>query len=398
MRVAMIGQKGIPFNEDMGGVERHVEELSVRLAELGHEVFVYVRPRFVREIKKEYKGVKLIALPSVPTKNFDTITHTLFATLNILFKKVDVIHYHGVGPSTLAWIPRLFKRKTKVIVTFHSIDRFHKKWGWFARMYLGWGEWTACHFPHQTIAVSHSIKEYCKQKFGKDVIYIPNGVSVRKINRDDKIRQFGLSHEGYILTVARLVRHKGIHYLVEAYKRLESHFGTDPNNWPGCAIRKLIIVGAPSYTEDYLEYLKKIAGNNPNIIFAGFQRGEIMAQLFANAYLYVHPSESEGLSVSILEAMSHGRCVLTSNIPENLEVIDHGGYAFQSKDIDDLYQKLVYLLDFEEAVKRRGEHGLEFIKEHFDWGEIVREVDGLYNGFTPLPITISSKEKQRFTP
>jgi len=378
MRIAMIGQKGIPFNEDMGGIERHVEELSVRLAGLGHQVFVYVRPRFVKEIRKEYKGVNLIALPSVPTKNLDTITHSFLATINVLFKKVDVIHYHGVGPSTLAWIPRLFKLKTRVIVTFHSIDRFHKKWGFFARLYLGWGEWTACHFPHATIAVSHAIAEYCKQKFNKDLVYIPNGVSVVKVNRDDKISNFGLSHEGYILTVARLVRHKGIHYLIEAYKKVENRFGTDPKNWPGGKIRKLVIVGAPSYTEDYLKYLKGLANNNPNIIFAGFQKGEVLAQLFANAYLYVHPSESEGLSVAILEAMSHGRCVLISDIPENLEVADHGGYAFESKNIGDLYQKLVYLLDFEETVKRRGEHGLEFIKEHFDWDDITRQVEEVY--------------------
>jgi glycosyltransferase involved in cell wall biosynthesis len=380
MRIALIGQKGIPFSQDAGGVERHVEELSVRLAKMGHEVFVYIRPRFLVADKKEYQGVKLISLPSIPTKNLDTITHTFLATLHVLFKKVDVIHYHGVGPSTMAWIPKLFKRKTKVIVTFHSIDKFHKKWGWFARHYLGWGEWTACHYPHVTIAVSHSIQEYCRGRYGREAVYIPNGVSIRHVNSDNLIKKFGLESDNYILTVARLVKHKGIHHLIQAYKILEKKYGTDPANWPGGKIRKLVIVGAPSYTEDYLVYLKNLAEGNPNIIFTGMQLGNDLAQLFANAYLYVHPSEAEGLSITILEAMSYGRCVLVSDIPENLEVVDHGGYSFESKNVSDLYEKLVYLLDFSETVKRRGEHGLEFIHENFNWDEIAGQVEALYKG------------------
>ncbi len=377
MKIAFIGPKGIPFIRD-GGVERHVEELATRLAKMGHEVYVYVRPRFIINGQKVYKGVKLISLPSIPTKNLDTITHTFLASIHVLFKKVDIIHYHSVGPSTLAWIPRIFKSKAKLIVTFHSIDRFHKKWGWFARLYLGWGEWTATHFPHKTIAVSKAIQKYCKEKFNKDVLYIPNGVTIEKVDAQDKIKQFDLKKDEYILTVARLIKHKGIHYLIGAYRKLEGTFGTDPKNWPGGIIRKLVIVGAPSYTDDYFVYLNKLADQSKNIIFTGFQTGETLAQLFANAYLYVHPSESEGLSITILEAMSHGTCVLISDIPENLEAIDHSGFSFEAKNVDDLYEKLVYLLNFPEGVKKRGAQGLKFIKKYFDWEKIVKEVEEVY--------------------
>jgi glycosyltransferase involved in cell wall biosynthesis len=377
MRIAMIGQKGIPFIRD-GGVERHVEELATRLAARGHEVYVYVRPRFVINGQKIYKGVHLIPLRSIPTKNLDTITHTFLATLHVLFKKVDIIHYHGVGPSTLAWIPRLLKPSARIIVTFHSIDRFHKKWGPFARVYLGWGEWTACRFPNRTIAVSQSIQKYCKERFKRKTFYIPNGVSVEKSVRADKIEQFGLEKKEYILTVARLIRHKGIHYLIQAYRNLEKKFGTEAKNWPGRKIKKLVIVGAPSFTDDYSAYLNKLAEQSENIIFTGFQTGEPLKQLFANAYLYVHPSEAEGLSITILEAMSYGTCVLISNIPENLETIDHSGFSFETKDASDLYEKLIYLLDAQEIVVGRGERGKKFIEENFNWDWIVAETEKIY--------------------
>lgn len=381
MKIAYIGQKTMPFiGGKGGGVERHVEELAVRLVEKGHKVFAYSREYLVDVKINDYKGVKIYYTPSIPTKNLDTISHVLFSTWHALFQKYDIIHYHGVGPSTVAWIPRLFCRKTRVIVTFHSIDRFHKKWGAFARWYLGLGEWTAVHFPHVCIAVSKSIQQYCRQVFKKETVYIPNGTDLRKTAEamDNKIRRFGLSKDNYILTVARLIKHKGIHYLIEAYKRLEARHGTDPANWPGGQFRKLAIAGAPSYTDDYLDYLKKLAAGSPNIVFVGFQQGETLAQLFANAYLYVHPSEAEGLSISIIEAMSYGTCVLVSNIPENLESIDHAGFTFESKNVNDLYEMLVYLLDFPESVKRHGEKGLSFIKKNFNWEDIVSDIEKIY--------------------
>ena len=383
MKIAVIGQKTVPFIGGRGGgIERHVEELTARLVAAGHEVFVYSRAYLMDNKIPEYKGAKIIYTPSIPTKNLDTITHVFFSTLHVLFKKVDVIHYHGVGPSTLAWIPRVFKPRTRVVVTFHSIDRFHKKWGAFARWYLGFGEWTAVHFPHVCIAVSKSIQQYCRHVFHKEAVYIPNGTDLHKTSEafDSRLRPFGLQKDNYILTVARLIKHKGIHYLIEAYKKLEKSHGTDPKNWPGGRIRKLAIVGAPSYTDDYLDYLKKIAGGSPNIIFVGYQQGETLAQLFANAYLYVHPSEAEGLSITILEAMSYGTCVLVSNIPENLESIDHVGFTFESKNINDLYEMLVYLLDFPESVKRHGEKGMTFIKKNFNWEDIVANIEKVYRG------------------
>lgn len=386
MRIAMLGQKGIPFIRD-GGVERHVEELSSRLAARGHEVYAYVRPRFIIDDKKVYKGVRLISLPSISTKNLDTITHTFLSTISVLFKKVDIIHYHGVGPSTLAWIPRIFKPSAKVVVTFHSIDRFHKKWGRFARIYLGWGEWTACHFPHKTIAVSQSIQKYCKEKFKKEVVYIPSGVVVEEVSGADKIEQFGLKKDSYILTVARLIKHKGIHYLIQAYRKMEKTFGSDPKNWPGGKIKKLVIVGAPSFSEDYYAYLNKIAEQSPNIIFCGFQTGETLKQLFRNAYFYVHPSEAEGLSITILEAMSYGTCVLISNIPENLETIDHSGFSFETKNIEDLLEKIVYLLNSPEIMKRRGERGKEFIRKNFNWDDVVAQTEKVYRDLYGKKIT-----------
>src|SRR3989339_941440 len=301
LRIAIIGARYVPVREGSGGVERHIEELSARLSEFRHDVTVFVRGPAV----SGYRAFRLRPVLSLPTKHLDALTRTFSATLLSLSVRFDVIHYHGVGPATLSWLPRLLSRRTKVVVTFHSVDRQHQKWGLFARLYLRFGEWAAVRFPHRTIAVSRSLQKYCDQTYRAETSYIPNGVEVvDEFPGNDRLREWGLKPDGYLLMVTRFVRQKGIHYLIEAFARLQSDL-------------RLVIVGGGGSDRDYEDYLKYKASSDSGIIFTGFQTGETLKQLFSNAYLYVHPSESEGLCTTILEAMAHGRCVLTSDIPEN---------------------------------------------------------------------------------
>jgi len=365
MRIRMIGQKGLPVSADSGGIERHVDELATRLAAMGHEVTCYVRPRYADARLTEYKGVKLQRAPSIPTRSLDALTHSFTATLSALVRPADVIHYHGVGPATLAWIPRLFKPKAKVVVTFHSLDRQNAKWGFFARQYLRFGEWAATRFPHATIAVSRSIKRYCKEKLFKDVEYVPNGATPKPHPGSDLLARWGLKPGGYILTVARLVRPKGIHHLVQAFDGFEDRV-------------KLVIVGSGDAHSDYAEELKALSEGNSAIVFTGFQDGKTLEQLYANAYLYAHPSEAEGLSISILEAMSAGRTVLVSDIPENMESIDHSGLTFVNADVEDLRAKLRELLNHPEIVAERGERARTWIRQEYDWDVIARKTADLY--------------------
>ncbi len=366
MKIAMLGLKSIPVGEYGGGIERHVEELAERLVRRGHTVFVYVRSYAMKGKKtRTWRGVHLIPLPTIRRKNLETIVHTFLATIHVLFMRVHVIHYHGVGPATFAWIPRILKPWARVIVTFHAIDRFQKKWGAFARFYLGFGEWAAMHFPHRTIVVSHVLQVYTHRRYKKPALYIPNGVELRTIRKTDALIPFHLRAQNYFLMVARLVKHKGIHYLIQAFRSIK----TD---------KKLVIVGAPSFTEDYVEYLAKLAADDPRIIFTGYQTGEILAQLFAHTYLYTHASEMEGLSLSILDAMSYGAPVLVANIPENIEVIDHSGFSFENRNVHDLRKKMMYALANPDAVRAMARRGKNFVKTVFSWDAIVRETEKVY--------------------
>ena len=176
MKIAFIGQKGIPAIA--GGVEKHVEKLSTRLAAQGHDVTVYVRAHYTPKHLHEIDGVKLVHMPSIHTKHLDAITHAFFATVHALFSPYDIIHYQSIGPSILSFIPRIFKPRCRVVATFHSRDYTHKKWGIFARICLHIAEYITCSVPERTIVSSETLIEHAKEAYGRDVIFIPSGAEV----------------------------------------------------------------------------------------------------------------------------------------------------------------------------------------------------------------------------
>lgn len=363
MKIYFIGQKGIPAI--YGGVEKHVEELATRLVKVGHEVFVYTRPNYTAKNLKKYRGVNLISLPTIATKRLDAITHTFRACLNLAKREADIIHFHSIGPSSLIWLVKLLKPGAPVIFTFHTKCYEHKKWDALAKLCLKIGETIACRLADKVIAISPSLSEYVLAKHKISVAYIPNGVSLPKIIKTESIKKLGLKKDNYILTVTRLVGHKGVQYLIAAYKNLKTN-------------KKLVIVGDGVYTDDYVKELKMASQGDKNIIFTGNQTGSELAELFSNAYLFVQPSESEGLSIALLEAMAYKNCCLVSDIEENKNAIGQAGFTFKNKNVNSLKQKLACLLKNKPLVAKTGALAQKRARRQYDWNNIMNNTVSLY--------------------
>lgn len=358
MRIAVIGTRGIPAK--YSGVEVYVEEIAPRLAANGHEVTVYCRPQYF-DGNAVYKGVKLVKLPCIRTKHFETITHSLFCTIDSLFRGYDIVHFHALGSSVFSFLPKITGAKT--VVTVHGLDWQREKWGSFAKWYLRKCEISSLYFPSTTIVVSQTMQKHYERKYKRSVKYIPNGVNVQKLRDPKLIKERGLAGDDYILFVGRLTPEKGCHCLIEAYKKLNTEL-------------KLVIVGGTSYTDAYIEALKK--EENKNIMFLGYIFGEELQELYSNALLFVLPSEIEGLSISLLEAMSYGNCVITSDIPENLEVIEDCGFYFQNANSGDLARVLQELISSPETIRRVGERARNLIVRKYNWDVIVSETEQIY--------------------
>jgi len=359
LRIAMLGSRGVPAN--YSGVERYVEEVGAHLAAAGAHVAVYCHTRYV-STRGKHRGMELRFVPAIRSKHLETISHTLLATLHALLHEEEIIHYQALGPSTLAWLPRLFGRK--VVVTVQGLDWQRAKWGPAARLYLKFGGWTAVRLAHATIVVSETLADYYAERYGKRPVYVPNGFELPTPRPPNLIRKLGLDKDSYVLFVGRLVQEKGCHTLLRAF----AHVHTD---------RQLVIAGRAVYEGRYRKQLDEEARGLSSVHFLGFVRGDLLHELYSNAYLVVLPSEIEGLSISLLEALSYGNCVLVSNIPENLEAIRDGGYHFQAGDHADLARQMQRLLEHTDQVETMRSH----VRTHLsimDWSTVADATQKLY--------------------
>lgn len=378
MRIAMIGSKGVPAT--IGGVERHVEELSAHLAERGFDVSVYGRPWYTGHApwsERVIRGVRCIALPSLRTKHLDAISHTFLATLHAMRERADVYHFHGVGPSLLAWLPRLFRPRASVFATFHCVDRYHEKWGAFARAALACGEYAACVFPHETIAVSPTLAAYCTARYGRATSYFPSGVPTRarmqNDERDAALAGLGLRTGAYLLTVARFVPHKEVHAVIAAFRQLRREY-------PELQHLQLAVVGGPSFTHRYADELTLASGGDSAVRFLGVQHGRVLDALYEGATAFVHASRSEGLPIVLLEAAAHGAIPVVSDIPEHRSVLaEIGGITFRSGDIHDLVAKMAMVARLSDASRARMGTSLQSsVARTYAWDDVADQVGERY--------------------
>ena len=370
MKIAMIGHKRIPSRE--GGVEIVVEELSTRLVQMGHTVTAYNRKgRNVADRNadleahklRNYKGIRIVNVPTPDKKSLNAIVYAFLATGRAVLGNYDVIHYHAEGPCLMLPIPHFFGIRT--IATIHGLDWQRSKWGGFATKILQLGEKMAARYADEVIVLSLNVQQYFKDKYNRETIYIPNGVAKTEFREPDIITQkFGLEKEKYILYLGRIVPEKGIMYLLEAFSRIDTDM-------------KLVIAGGASHTNDYFNEVKKTAKKDPRVVLTGFVQGDLFSELYSNTYLYVLPSDIEGMPISLLEAMSFGRRCLVSDIPENAEACkDHAMY-FEKSNVDDLEKKLREAISNPGAFKEDYEI-MNYCHNRFNWNQVTSASVKLY--------------------
>lgn len=368
MRIAMIGHKFIPSRN--GGVEVVVGNLAPMLAAFGNEVTCYnrtdedARALGRANLSREYSGVRLIWTPTIRRRGLAAMSSSVIASVMAAFGRYDLIHYHTEGPCVLCWLPKLFGKK--IVVTVHGLDHQRQKWGRLASAYILRGEKAAVRHADSIIVLSSGVQKYFLEKYARKTLLIPNGIEQAQTRPIGEIaKRFGLSSGEYILFLGRLVPEKGIHYLIDAYKALK----TD---------KKLVIVGGTSDTDAYVQKLYEMAGSDPNIIFTGFQQGEIQAELYSNAYLYVLPSDLEGMPLTLLEAMNYGRCCVTSDIGECVDVTGDSGLSFPRGNTQELRNVLQDLCDHPEKVQACGQKALQVVSSKYTWEDIAQKTQALY--------------------
>jgi glycosyltransferase involved in cell wall biosynthesis len=374
LNIAMIGQKGIPIT--LGGADNYVLNITTRLIERGHKATVYCRPYATKLWLDEfppdkrpaktrilyYKGVRLVTLPTLPMKNLDALFNSALGALHGLFQPYDIINYQTIGATIVSFISRL-RPQTKVVASVLALDWARAKWNPLVQKLLKTGEYTSVKFAHSTQVISLDLKRYYDDKYKINSVYIPTGVELKPRQPLKLAKKYGIEEEKYLLFLSRLVPEKGAHYLIEAYRKLKTNL-------------KLVVAGDARYEDEYKNRLKGMA--NSNVIFTGFVPDEEMDELFANAYVYILPSEIEGLPHSLLQGLSYGRCVVASDINPNREALGNCGYTFKNGNSESLREALQKLVDNPALVKAEYEKSIARVKAEYDWEAVTDKFEDLY--------------------
>ena len=363
MKIAIMGIRGIPAN--YGGFETFAEELSARLVKRGHQVTVYGRSNIITYDKEYYKGVRLVLLPTISHKYFDTVAHTFLSVIYGCFKKYDVVLICNAANSLFSFIPRLAGQK--VIVNVDGIERKRKKWNKIAKMYYLISEYLSTFLPNEIVADARVIQDYYLDRYNKKSFYIAYGADTNKVPTKDILNKFNLKSDEYVLYVSRLEPENNAHLLIKAYEKVKSD-------------KKLVIVGDAPYAKDYIRELKKT--KDPRIIFTGFVFGQGYKEFQCNAYCYVHGTVVGGTHPALIEAMGFGNCVLVADTPENHEVVADAGMFFDPNKVDDLREKLQFIVDNPQVRKSYREKGEERIRTYYHWDKISTDYEALFQKVT----------------
>ena len=368
IRIAMIGQRGVPAT--FGGIERHVEEIGSRLADMGHEVIVYCRPNYSAPEQVSHRGMTLCSVRTAPTKHLEAIVHSAAATVHAARERVDIMHYHALGPGLVSVAPRATSR-ARIVQTVHGLDQERAKWGRVASGVLGLGGWLSARVPDATVVVSRALQQYYLARYGRPTAYICNGVDklAAQLPPTEVLTELGLEPGRYVLYVGRLVPEKAPDTLVRAFAEL-----ADPD-------LRLVIAGGSSHTDRYVERLAGLAARDPRVLMPGGVHNDRLHGLYANAAAFVLPSAVEGMPLTLLEAAAHGIPLLASDIAPHREMLGAsrpGGRYFRQGDPQDLARALRRILADGPAERAGSYDAVPDVHERYNWDRAAEELAALY--------------------
>ena len=359
MKIAFIGTRGIPAR--YGGFETFAEELSKRLVEKGHEVCVYGRSGYYEEKPKEYLGVRLVYLPQLNIKFFETLSHTFVSLIHSMWKKYHILFVVNSANSPLLILPRLFGKR--VVLHVDGLEWKRGKWGFFGKKYQKFAEWMATKISIPLIADSSEIQKYYQDNYGRETSCVSYGASIQFSKNKSILDRFGIFPQEYFLQITRFEPENNPLLSVKAFELTN----TD---------KKFVFVGGVRYQTKYSEGIYSI--RDKRIKFLGFLYDrDVLRELLCNCYAYIHGNEVGGTNPALLEAMGSGCFVICRDVSFNRKILQDTGIYFK-KEIQDLKEKLFWSLQNEDLIKKLGEESRQIIQKKYNWDHILEKYESLF--------------------
>ena len=354
MHIALIGTRGVPAK--YGGFETCAEEISTRISSMGHKVTVYCRNGNYDDSLKNYKGVKLVHLPTIKGKLTETFFHTFISLVHSLFLKPDVYLIMNAANAPLCIFLKFLRKK--VIINVDGLEWRRKKWGIIGKSYYLFSEWVSSKIATRIVSDALGIKDYYLKRYKTNSTFIAYGAKIEKSSDKNILSKYNLEPDEYLFIASRLEPENNADIAVNAMQYLNTK-------------KKLVIAGGANYKSQYIKSLNRIKDNR--IIFLGpiYTNGHIK-ELHCNCFAYIHGNEVGGTNPALLKAMGYGNMVFASNNVFNTEVLDDCGIIFD-KDPKHLSDKLKVILENPEKRTHYQKKAIQRIKKKYTWEKIAQQ-------------------------
>ncbi len=324
MKIAQITPYYAPHH---GGVESFVRDISAELTKLGHDVTV-ITSRTDKSLPGEevISDVTVIRLPLLLT-----LLRTPFprGLRSVLDRKFDIVHSHTPPPSFAYFASRKLKREgIPGVVTYHCDSDLPSRLAAPAVRFLDRRVSSKIIDGYSRIIVTtetYASTSVNTWRIAPEIV--PVSADTRRFfpNPEDRLRtrrKLGIDSNGVVLFVGRLVRHKGVQYLIEAMRHTPD--GT-----------KLIIAGDGDYGPK-LKRTVRLASLESKVIFIGDVPDRLLPSIYRAADVLVVPSTSrlEAFGIAAIEAMASGTPVVVSDIPGVREIIQDNVQGLRSEPMD----------------------------------------------------------------
>jgi glycosyltransferase involved in cell wall biosynthesis len=359
MRIALLGTRGIPAH--YGGFETFAEELSTRLALIGHSVAVYCREH---PLESPWRGVELRYLPTIRHKYFDTLAHTGLSTLHLLFHRADVALYCNAANAIFTILPRL--AGMPVALNVDGIERKRKKWNRLAKAWYLLSEKLATLLPNEVVTDAQAIANYYDQRYRKKTHFIPYGAEIGRTETHEALDALGLEPGRYFLYVSRMEPENHALEVRQAFERVSTGM-------------KLALIGDAPYAADYIRQVR--ATTDPRVVMPGAIYGRGYRELGSHCFAYIHATTVGGTHPALIEAMGRGALVLYRDTPENTEVAQEAGIAFGENDLTGKIELVLAMSEEERNAFRR--RAVERVRQRYCWDAVTAEYDRLLRKIAP---------------
>jgi N-acetylglucosaminyldiphosphoundecaprenol N-acetyl-beta-D-mannosaminyltransferase len=358
--IAFLGSRGVPAR--YSGFEVVVQELGKRLASQGHDVTVYNRLPHFGPPQPVWEGMKIIGLPTIPTKSLDTIVHTTLSMFDAMRRKFDIIYLCGVGNAILGRLARA--AGMKVIINVDGADFRRKKWRGFARSWLQKSERWAIDSADCVIADSATIADRYERNYGVRPEHLSYGLTVRDESvRCGELERWNLRPDEYFLYVSRLTPENEASMLLEAYRTI-----SDP--------LPLVIVGDDPYEHVYKRELRAQATDK--VIFTGLRFADAYVELSQNARAFVMPATIEATRLVLLDQIGMGKAIIYHDCAATREVLGDAGIPFgPDEPVRSLAGKLTWAKDHPAECAAAGRRARERA-ETFRWETVLARYEEIF--------------------